>query len=51
MWTVDGMREKFREFLKEAERLIGETEYHQRDGELAELKEWGRSGEEMVWIY
>ena len=39
--TGDGMREKFGEFLKEAERLIGETGYHRRDGELAALKEWG----------
>ena len=38
--TEDGMKEKFGEFLREAERLIEETGYHRRDAELAELKGW-----------
>lgn len=32
------MQAKFKEHFKEAERLIKETGYHRRDGELEELK-------------
>lgn len=36
--TKEQMEEKFKEFLKKAERLIKETGYHRRDEELRELK-------------
>ena len=36
--TKEEMQTKFEEHVKEAERLIKETGYHRRDGELEELK-------------
>lgn len=36
--TKEEAEKKFREFFGEAERLINETGYHRRDGELEELK-------------
>jgi len=38
--SVDGMKGKFGEFLSEAERLMLETGYHRRNGEVTELREW-----------
>lgn len=39
--TEEGMKARFRGFLREAERLVGEMGYYRRDGEIEELKAWG----------
>ncbi len=36
--TKEEMQARFQEHFKEAERLVKETGYHRRDGELKELK-------------
>jgi len=37
-WDTGEMQARFKEHFKEAERLVKETGYHRRDGELRELK-------------
>jgi len=36
------MEAKFREYLEKAEKLVEETGYHRRDGELEELRNLSR---------
>jgi len=36
--SKEEMKAKFREFLEKAEKLVEETGYHRRDGELEELR-------------
>jgi len=36
--TLEAMQAQFQEHFKEAERLVKETGYHRRDGELNELR-------------
>jgi len=36
--SKEEMEEKFREYLEKAEKLVEETGYHRRDGELEELR-------------
>lgn len=37
-WDTGEIQTRFQEYFKEAERLIKETGYHRRDGELRELR-------------
>ena len=37
-WDTGEMQTRFQEYFKEAERLVKETGYHRRDGELEKLK-------------